>query len=119
MARKRKRKKQGTRPISYHAKDIFSKVMADLFKGESFAPFGVDLPKVVYAEPTNLPAIEANELRMDTLFRLEDGSYAIVDYESEYNERNKLKYLGYLVRVAKRLYNDLGYDPADGLPTFI
>ena len=111
MARKRKRKKQGTRPISYQAKDVFSKVMADLFKGESFAPFGVDLPKVVYAEPTNLPAIEANELRMDTLFRLEDGSYAIVDYESEYNERNKLKYLGYLVRVAKRLYNDLGYIP--------
>ena len=93
--------------------------MADLFKGESFAPFGVDLPKVVYAEPTNLPAIEANELRMDTLFRLEDGSYTIVDYESEYNERNKLKYLGYLVRVAKRLYNDLGYYPVDGLSAFI
>ena len=45
-------------------------------------------------------------MRLDNLFRLKDGSYAIVDYESSYNEENKIKYLGYNARVAKRIYND-------------
>jgi hypothetical protein len=63
------------------------------------------IPKIVSVEPTNLPAIEANELRMDNLFLLEDGSYLLVDYESVYDEANKVKYLGYVVRVSQRLYN--------------
>lgn len=111
MAKKKRRRNGSTRSISYQAKDVFSKVMADLFKGESFAPFGIDLPMIVDAQSTNLPAVEANELRMDNLFYLEDDSYAIVDYESEYSVRSKLKYLGYLARVAKRLYNDNGRIP--------
>ena len=74
--------------IAYQNKDITSKVMAEEFEGESFAVYGVDLPKIVRVEPTNLPAIEANELRMDNLFYLEDDSYLIVDYESEYDYSN-------------------------------
>ncbi len=34
-----------------------------------------------------------------------DKSYAIVDYESEYSEENKVKYFGYVARVLKRVYN--------------
>ena len=45
---------------------------------------------------------------MDNLFMLEDDSFAIVDYESEYSEENKGKYLGYVARLAKRLYNEYG-----------
>lgn len=40
-------------------------------------------------------------------FISEDDSYLLVDYESEYNEENKIKYLNYIVRVSKRLYNEL------------
>ena len=39
---------------------------------------------------------------------LEDDSFAIVDYEREYSEKNKGKYLGYVARLAKRLYNEYG-----------
>ena len=42
---------------------------------------------------------------MDNLFLLEDGSYLLVDYESKYSEANKYKYLNYLARLAKKLYN--------------
>ena len=91
--------------IAYQNKDITSKILAEEFKGKSFAVYGVDIPKIVSVEPTNLPAIEANELRMDNLFLLEDGSYLLVDYESAYDEANKVKYLGYVVRVSQRLYN--------------
>ena len=93
--------------ISYQNKDITSKILAEEFRGKSFAVYGVDIPKIVSVEPTNLPAIEANELRMDNLFFLEDGSYLLVDYESVYDEANKIKYLGYVVRVSQRLYNKL------------
>ncbi len=97
---------KGEREIAYQNKDITSKLLAEEFKGKSFAVYGVDLPSIVSVEPTNLPAIEANELRMDNLFLLEDDSYLLVDYESRYEEANKVKYLGYVVRVSQRLYNE-------------
>ncbi|SFD06809.1 hypothetical protein [Butyrivibrio sp. YAB3001] len=43
---------------------------------------------------------------MDNLFYLEDGSYMIVDYESEFKRSNMIKYMSYIVRVTKRLYNE-------------
>ncbi len=109
MAEEEKNKTGGKEKleIAYQNKDITSKLLAEKFKGKSFAVYGVDLPAIVSVEPTNLPAIEANELRMDNLFLLEDGSYLLVDYESKYDEANKVKYLGYIVRVSQRLYNEL------------
>ena len=96
-------------PITYQNKDVISKLMADEFKGKTFAVYGIDVPEIVDVRPTNLPAVEANELRLDNLFLLSDGSYAIVDYESEYDEGNKCDYINYLARVISRLYNELGY----------
>lgn len=101
------KKKQEDMSIAYQSKDVASKVMADKFRGKTFAVYGIDVPEIVEARPTNLPAIEANELRLDNLFLLKDGSYAIVDYESRYMEENKVDYLKYLARVTERLYNDL------------
>ena len=37
---------------------------------------------------------------------LEDASYVMVDYESEYSGKNKLKYMGYIARLSCGLYND-------------
>ncbi len=91
--------------VAYQNKDIFSKIMAEEFCGKSFAAYGIDVPEIIRAEPTNLPEIEASELRMDNLFELADGSYAIVDYEISCREANKINYLGYLARILKRLYN--------------
>ena len=98
--------KEERKSIAYQNKDVTSKVLAENFKGKSFEVYGLHLPRIVDAESTNLPAVEANELRLDDLFRLADGSYAIVDYESTYDGADKIKYLGYVARLAKRLYNE-------------
>ena len=95
--------------IVYQNKDVLSKVVDEVFVGKSFSAYCIRVPKIVRSGPTDLPSIEANELRMDKLFELADGSYAIVDYESVYSEDNKLKYLGYLARILVRLYNELGF----------
>ena len=94
--------------IAYQNKDISAKILSEHFKGKSFSVYGIDVPEIVRVEPTNLPAIAANELRLDNLFLLSDGSYAIVDYESRYDEANKQKYLEYVARVSKRIYNEYG-----------
>ena len=104
--RKRKRRRK-SESIAWQNKDIISKDLAERFRGESFKVYGVDLPPIEDVLPTNLPVIEAKELRMDNLFLLEDGSYALIDYESSYSEENKLKYLGYVAQVEKKLYNEL------------
>lgn len=88
--------------IAYQNKDITSKVMAESLLGNSLAPFGLPDLKVVGLLPTNLPAIESNELRLDHLFLLEDGSTAIIDYESKFTKENFVKYLNYAARVIKR-----------------
>ena len=100
--------KTGERDISWQNKDILSKVLGDAFKGKSLAVYGVENSEIVDVKPTNLPAIEVSELRMDHLFEFEDGSLGIVDYESSYTEENKVKYLNYVARLSKRIYNDYG-----------
>lgn len=88
--------------IAYQNKDITSKVTAESLLGNSLAPFGLPDLKVIGLLPTNLPAIESNELRLDHLFLLEDGSTAIIDYESKFTKENFVKYLNYAARVIKR-----------------
>ena len=94
--------------IAYQNKDIASKILSEQFRGKSFSVYGIDLPEIKDIRPTNLPAVEADELRLDNLFLLADGSYVFVDYESEYREKNKCDYLKYFARITERLYNEFG-----------
>lgn len=66
--------------IAYQNKDITAKYFGENLKEKSFSAYGLEIPKIRKVLPTNLPAVEANELRIDNLFLLEDGSLAIVDY---------------------------------------
>lgn len=100
--KKTKKRTSGNTTIAYQNKDIASKIFGENLKEKSFAVYGIRLPKIVDVLPTNLPLIEANELRIDNLFLLEDGSLALVDYESDYADENKIKYLNYVVRTLKR-----------------
>ena len=54
--------------IAYQNKDIVSKLFGDRMKGKSLSLFGLgtDL-KVTGVRPTNLPVVQAKELRMDNL----------------------------------------------------
>lgn len=92
--------------IAYQNKDIISKVFTESFGSKSLEVYGLHVPKVVGLLPTNLPAVEANELRIDNLLELEDGAIGILDYESDYSEEDKAKYLNYIARVYKRLISE-------------
>ncbi|MDY4922255.1 MAG: hypothetical protein SO117_04360, partial [Frisingicoccus sp.] len=91
---KRKREKRMAMGITEQNKDVVSKWFAETMKNRSLSVYGIDVPKIVDVRPTNLPAVETNEKRMDNLFLLEDGSYALLDYESDYRIGNKVKYAG-------------------------
>lgn len=90
--------------IAYQNKDITSKIFAEKFVGKSLEVYGIHLPKIKEVLPTNLPVIQANELRLDNLFLLENNSLVLIDYESTYDGEDKLKYLDYVVRIAKKYY---------------
>ncbi len=92
--------------IAYQNKDILFKILSQTYKEKSFAAYGMDLPPIRELLPTNLPKISANEKDIDNLFLLEDGTYAIVDYEAEYKRQNKIKYLNYIARVMERYYKE-------------
>ena len=59
--------------IAYQNKDITSKLFAERFQGKSLKVYGLDLPPVRQALPTNIPQIMANELKIDNVFLLEDN----------------------------------------------
>ena len=90
------------RDIAYQNKDIASKMISERLIGKHLTPFGLPHLHIVDILPTNLPAIESNELRLDNLFLLSDGSLAIIDYESEFDRENFVKYMNYIARVLKR-----------------
>ncbi len=81
-------------------------MISETFKEKSFAAYGLDLPKIKAVLPTNLPAVFANEMRIDNVFLLEDDSVAIVDYESEDKVSNRIKYVNYIGRFLQRYYQD-------------
>ena len=70
----RKKQAMGQEEIAYQNKDITSKALTENFKGKTFQVYGLDLPKIREAKPTNIPAVKANELRIDHLFELEDDT---------------------------------------------
>lgn len=97
-------RKQNRKPvdIAYQNKDITSKFLAENFKGKTFSVYGLNLPAITQVLPTNIPTVKTNELRIDNLFELADNTVALVDYESEYDQSDKVKYLNYLAEIANR-----------------
>lgn len=92
--------------IAYQNKDIVFKLLGETYKNKSFAAYGIELPPIKAMLPTNLPQISANEKSIDNLFLLNDGTYAIVDYESEYKKINKIKYLNYIARIMEKYFKE-------------
>ena len=88
--------------IAYQNKDIALKYFGDALKNKKLTVYGLPHIKIKDSRPTNLPAIEANELRIDNLFILEDDSYALIDYESTFGIQDIIKYVNYIARILKR-----------------
>lgn len=77
---------------------------AGIVKRLEFCAYGIDLLRFQALLPTDLPKISTNEKSVDNLFLLEDGTYAIVDYESVYKRISKNKYLNYIAQVMEKYY---------------
>ena len=92
--------------IAWQNNDILFKILGQTYKEKSFASYGIDLAPIREFLPTELPKISANERSIDSLFLLEDSTYVIVDYESEYKRANKIKYLNYITRVLEKYHKE-------------
>jgi hypothetical protein len=90
--------------IAYQNKDILLKILTQNYPHVSFKAYGLDFPPVKEVLPTDLPGIKVNELRTDGVFRLEDDSLLIVDYESSVSGDQLLKYGHYALRVLERYW---------------
>ena len=88
--------------IAYQNKDIASKYFVEHFGIKSLNVYGLNLPDIKQVLPTNLPSIQADELRLDNLFLLADDTLALVDYESAYRHTSKIKYGKYVIRLLER-----------------
>lgn len=88
--------------IAYQNKDIALKYFGDALKNKNLTVYGLPHIRIKDTRPTNLPAIEVNELRMDNLFILEDSSFALIDYESTFGIHDIVKYVNYIARIMRR-----------------
>lgn len=88
--------------IAYQNKDIALKYFGGALKNKNLTVYGLPHIRIKDTRPTNLPAIEVNELRMDNLFILEDSSFALIDYESTFGIHDIVKYVNYIARILKR-----------------
>jgi hypothetical protein len=88
--------------IAHQNKDILMKVLAETYRDKSLKVYGLDLPPIKELLPNALPAVKANEIRSDTMFRLQDDTILLLEYESKGNYENLLKYGHYAFRLSER-----------------
>ena len=50
-----------------------AKSLADIFKGKTFAVYGIDVPKIVDVRSTSLPAIMASEVEVGQFASAQGG----------------------------------------------
>lgn len=105
--------------IAYQNKDITAKYLMEGLKGKTLKAYGRPELEVVNVLPTNLPAIEANELRIDNLLLFSDGSIGIIDYESSYTWEDKVKHINYIARILKRYVREGIIDEVDKIRLII
>ena len=80
------------------------KVLAQAYKGKIFTVFGIELPPIREL----LPAIPLRDGFIDSLFLLEDGAYAVVEYTSGCHKADMIKYPEQIAKIMER------YDKGDG-----
>ena len=85
-------------------RDALHKVLAQAYKGKSFAVLGIKLPPIREL----LPAIPLRDGFIDSLFLLEDGTYAVVEYASGCHKTDIVKYTQHLAEIMERYDNEDG-----------
>lgn len=96
-----------TKGIVHQAKDVLFRSLNDLFKDQLLDVYGLHLPRIKERLSGDLPEVQANVKVSDSVFLLEDGTILVLEFESNRKfEENHLKYAEYVVRLARRYYNE-------------
>ena len=85
-------------------RDVLHEVLEQVYKGKSFAVLGIKLPPIREL----LPAIPLRDGFIDSLFLLEDGTYAVVEYASGCHKTDMAQYPNHIAKVMEK------YDKGDG-----
>ena len=91
--------------IAHQNKDIIFKILSENYKNKSLSVYGLNLPPIKEALPTNLPAVQLDEKRADNIFLLENDTILILEYESSNDAKNLIKYGHYAFRVTEAYYD--------------
>lgn len=107
--------------VSRLSKDIILKHIVDGLRGDFFVRFGLALPPIVEALPTELPVLEVRGQRTDLLFRLADGSILHLEFQTTRKGADLLRFAQYNLAVVAyyhapglRVYTVVIYGP--GIP---
>jgi hypothetical protein len=91
--------------IAHQNKDVIFKILSENYRNKSLNVYGLNLPPIKEALPTNLPAIQLDEKRADNIFMLENDTILILEYESSGDAKNLIKYGHYAFRVTEAYYD--------------
>ena len=92
--------------ISHSNNDVIFKVLSQYYENKSLAVYGLKLPRIKRLLPGDYPVVTATETHADNPFLLEDDSLLLLEYESEADEKDFLKYNGYVTNAVIRLRKD-------------
>ena len=79
-------------------RDALHKVLAQAYKGKSFAAYGIALPPIREL----LPAVQVSDGFIDSLFLLEGGTYAVVECAPGCHKADIIKYPEHIAEIMKR-----------------
>jgi hypothetical protein len=85
-----------------HSTDIVLKLIAAALGGDLFARFGVPLPPIVDALPTELPQLEVRTQHTDQLFRLADDSILHLEFQTTLRRGALMRFAAYNLAVCQQ-----------------
>ena len=88
--------------VAHQNVDIVLKIIAEALGGALFARFGLSLPPIVAALPSELPHLEVRTQRLDLLFRLADGSILHLEFQTQHRADTLLRFATYNLAAVER-----------------
>jgi hypothetical protein len=86
--------------VARQSADIVLKLIAAALGGDLFARFGVPLPPIVDALPTELPQLEVRTQHTDQLFRLADDSILHLEFQTTLRPSDLRRFCAYNLAVS-------------------
>lgn len=96
------RKSQSRSRVARQSNDIILKFIAEALGGDLFRRFGLSLPPIVAALPSELPRVHVSTQATDLLFRLADGSILHLEFQTQHRAETLRRFAGYNMDVVER-----------------